>query len=66
MQTKKSVVTTNCKKSTEAYAEEYECISGSSKITENEGEKPKELKAARLDGIPKRKYSKGLLGCCRK
>ena len=35
-------------------------------IAENESSKPKEIGNARLEGIPKRKHSKRLLGCCRK
>ena len=35
-------------------------------VAENEGGKPKEIRNARLAGIPKRKHSKRLLGCCRK
>ena len=33
-------------------------------VAENEGRKPKEIRDARLDGIPKRKHSKRLLGYC--
>ena len=33
---------------------------------ENEGDKPKEVRNARMAGLPKRKYPKRLLGCCRK
>ena len=31
---------------------------------ENEGGEPEEIRNARLDGIPKRKHSEGLLGDC--
>ena len=33
-------------------------------VAENKGRKPKEIRNARLEGIPKRKHSKGLLGDC--
>ena len=33
-------------------------------VAENEGGKPKEIRNARMASIPKRKYSKRLLGCC--
>ena len=33
-------------------------------VAENEGREPKEIRNARLEGIPKRKHSKGLLGDC--
>ena len=33
-------------------------------VAENEGRKPKEIRDARLAGIPERKHSKGLLGDC--
>ena len=33
---------------------------------ENEGREPKEIRNARVDGIPERKHSERLLGCCRK
>ena len=34
-------------------------------VTENEGGPPKEIRNARMAGIPKRKRSKGILGCCK-
>ena len=33
-------------------------------VAENEGRKPKEIRDARLEGIPKRKHSERLLGYC--
>ena len=33
-------------------------------VAENEGRKPKEIRNARVESIPKRKHSKRLLGCC--
>lgn len=33
-------------------------------VAEDKSGKPKEIRDARLDGVPKRKHSKGLLGCC--
>ena len=35
-------------------------------VAENEGRKPKEIRDARLEGIPKRKHSERILGYCRK
>ena len=36
------------------------------KVAENEGGEPKEIRNARLAGISKRKHSKRVLGCCGK
>ena len=33
-------------------------------VAENESGEPKKIRDARLEGIPKRKHSKGLLGDC--
>ena len=33
-------------------------------VAENEGRKPKEIRNARVESIPKWKHSKRLLGCC--
>ena len=35
-------------------------------IAENEGGEPKEIRNARLAGIPERKHSERVLGCCGK
>ena len=43
-------------KNTNVYLEAVE-------VAENEGRKPKEIRNARLASVPKRKHSKGLLGC---
>ena len=45
-------------KNTNVYLEAVE-------VAENEGGEPKEIGNARVDGIPKRKHSERLLGCCR-
>ena len=34
--------------------------------TENKGREPKEIRNARVDGIPKRQHSEGILGYCEK
>ena len=47
------------KKNTNVYLEAME-------VTENKGGKPEEIGYARLAGLPKRKHSQRLLGCCRK
>ena len=47
------------KKNTNVYLEAMEA-------TENKSGKPEEIGHARLEGLPKRKHSKRLLGCCRK
>ena len=44
-------------KNTNVYLEAVE-------VAENEGGKPKEIRNARVASIPKRKYSKRLLGYC--
>ena len=44
-------------KDTDVYLEAVE-------VAENEGRKSKEVRNARLESIPKRKYSKRLLGGC--
>ena len=44
-------------KNTDVYLETVE-------VAENEGRKPKEIRDARLESIPKRKHSKRLLGYC--
>ena len=46
-------------KNTNVYLEAVE-------VAKNKGGKPKEIRNARLDGIPKRKHSKRLLGSCGK
>ena len=45
-------------KNTNVYLEAVE-------VAENEGRKSKEIRDARLEGIPKRKHSERLLGYCR-
>ena len=45
-------------KNTNVYLETVE-------VAENEGRKPKEIRDARLESIPKRKHSERLLGYCR-
>ena len=35
-------------------------------ITENKGKEPDETRNARRESVSKRKYPKGVLGCCRK
>ena len=47
------------KKNTNVYLEAME-------EAENKGGKPEEIGNARMAGLPKRKHSKRLLGCCRK
>ena len=47
------------KKNTNVYPEALE-------EAENKGGKPEEIGYARLVGLPKRKHSQRLLGCCRK
>ena len=47
------------KKNTNVYLEAME-------EAENKGGKPEETGNARMAGLPKRKHSKRLLGCCRK